>query len=294
MTDAGGAGPDRPAYPLLEAIRTALAGQPDPVRAAAQQAYMKSTLPYLGLTSPQLRASLRPILADPALRPTGRAQWEATVRALWDEASHREHRYAALALLRHRRYAAWRGPALLPLVRHLVTTGAWWDVVDELATHVLRELLLARPAELDPVVRAWSRDEDLWIRRAAMLAQVGAKERTDPALLEAVLTPNIGHPDFFSRKAIGWALRDFARTDPDWVRAYVGAHPQLSGLSRREALKHLGGASATGASGRATADTTADTTADPTADAPAWRLSRPAWSAVDSSPGADTPATRAR
>ncbi len=224
---------------LNAAIRRALAQHADPARGAAQQAYMKSALPYLGLPSPLLRATLRPILRDPAYRISERADWEASIWALWSQATHREHWYAALTLLQHRPYAGWRDPALLPLLRRLIETGAWWDVVDEIATHVVRGLLLDHRAELAPVLRAWSRDAHLWIRRSAMLAQVGAKDRTDPALLAELLTPNIGHPDFFSRKAIGWALRDYARTAPDWVRAYVAAHPDLSGLSRREALKHL-------------------------------------------------------
>lgn len=224
---------------LLAAIRSALAAQADPVRGAQQQAYMKSALPYLGLPSPLLTRALRPVWA--AYELSDRARWEASIRALWDEATHREHWYAALALLGHRRYRGWRDPDLLPLLADLIRTGAWWDVVDEIATHRVRELLLADHDTLAPILRGWARDEDLWIRRAAMLAQVGAKERTDPALLHDCLEPNIGHPNFFSRKAIGWALREYAKTDPDWVRAWVAAHPTLSGLSRREALKHLTG-----------------------------------------------------
>ncbi len=226
----------------VAAIRAALLPHADPVRAAGQQAYMKSTMPYLGLTSPVLKATLRPVLGDPAYRISTRPEWEATVRALWDQATHREHWYAALTLLQHRHYRAWRDPELLPLVRHLVITGAWWDVVDEIATHVVRGLLLEWPQTMAPTLRAWAVDEHLWIRRVAMLAQVGAGPRTDPVLLADVLVPNIpyaGEQVFFSRKAIGWALRDYARTEPDWVRAFVAAHPDLSGLSRREALKHL-------------------------------------------------------
>ena len=227
---------------LIEALRAKLAAGADPHRAAGQQAYMKSALPYLGLTSPTLRAALRPVLGDPAYRIATRPEWEATVRALWDEATYREHWYAALEVLRHRQYQPWRDLELLPLVRHLVETGAWWDVVDDLATHVLRDLRLDDPDGMAPLLRDWAHDEHLWIRRSAMLAQVGAGVRTDVALLRDVLVPNIpyaGEQAFFSRKAIGWALRDYARTAPDWVRGFVMAHPELSGLSRREALKHL-------------------------------------------------------
>ena len=80
-----------------------------------------------------------------------------------------------------------------------------------------------------------------WVRRTAIIAQVGAGEHADPALLADVIEPNLADRDFFIRKAIGWALRDHARADPAWVRAFVTAHDsELSGLSRREALRHLG------------------------------------------------------
>ena len=228
-----------PGGDLADAVRTALAAHADPVRAVGQQRYMKSTLPYLGLTTPTLRRAVRPVLADPAYRITERSQWEGTVRRLWHEATHREHWYAALALLGDRRYRSWRDPALVPLLEELIRTGAWWDVVDSLATHEVRDLLLARPAELAPTLRRWSRDESLWVRRAAVLAQVGAKDRTDTDLLRDVVEATLEDPDVFARKAIGWSLRDYARTDPEWVRAFVDAHPRLSALSRREALKHL-------------------------------------------------------
>ena len=92
------------------AVRAALAWAGDPVRAAGQQAYMKSSMPYRGLTSPELRALLRPLLADPALAPASREAWEADVRALWDGAAYREERYAALALTGHRVARAWQDP----------------------------------------------------------------------------------------------------------------------------------------------------------------------------------------
>ena len=225
---------------LIAAIHAAFAAQSDPVRAAGQQRYMKSAMPYLGLTSPQLKATLRPILRDPAHRLDTRERWEATVRALWDGATHREHWYAALALAGHRHYRPWRDLGTLDFYRHLILTGQWWDVVDEIATHRVREVLDAHPDSMSITLRQWAIDDNLWIRRSAMLSQVGRRERTDPQLLADTITPNIDGRDFFSRKAIGWALREYARTNPDWVRAFVARHPDLSGLSRREALKHLG------------------------------------------------------
>ena len=93
---------------------------------------------------------------------------------------------------------------------------------------------------MEPTVRAWATDDDRWLRRTAVIAQVGARERTDLDLLSHAIESNFDDRDFFLRKAIGWALRQYARTDPDWVRAFVAAHDdRISGLSRREALKHL-------------------------------------------------------
>ncbi len=217
-----------------------LAAVGDPERARAQQAYMKSTLPFRGIGSPALKALLRPILADPAHRMASREEWEATVRELWDGATHREERYAALALTGHRTCRAWQDPQALPLYEHLVTTGAWWDLVDPVASDRVGPILLRFPDETSPVVRAWAVSDDLWLRRAAVISQLKARERTDTALLHDCIEPNLDDSSFWIRKAIGWALRAYARTDPRWVRAEVErCGDRLSGLSRREALKHL-------------------------------------------------------
>jgi 3-methyladenine DNA glycosylase AlkD len=226
---------------LVVAIRSALEAAADSQRAAGQQRYMKSDMPYRGLTSPALKATLRPILDDPAHRITERAEWEDTVRELWDGATHREERYAATALTGHRTYRMWQDPGAVPLYRHLITTGAWWDHVDELASRRIGPILLSHKASMTPIMREWSTEPDLWLRRTAILSQLTFKSRTDTALLADAIEPNLADTSFWIRKAIGWALRQYARTDPDWVReAVAGYGDRLSGLSRREALKHLG------------------------------------------------------
>lgn len=234
----------RPHAELVAAIREALAAAGDPDRATGQQRYMKSTLPYHGLTTPEFRATVRPILSHPAYRLTDRPTWEATVRALWDGATHREQRYAATALAGHRHYRAWQDRETLVLYRHLVVTGAWWDHVDDIASHLVGPILRADHAGVAPVIRQWATDDDLWVRRTAMLSQLGAKADTDTALLEHCVTANLVDSrhggEFFIRKAIGWALREHAKTDPDWVRGLLDRHAAaLSPLSRREAAKHL-------------------------------------------------------
>ncbi|WP_109507237.1 DNA alkylation repair protein [Nocardioides speluncae] len=228
----------QPNTALVARVRADLAAAGDPERAAAQQAYMKSALPYHGIASTELKKLLRPILAGH--RIDDRQAWEATVRELWDGATHREQRYAATALLGHRFYRGWQDPELLPMHRHLIVTGAWWDHVDELATRHVGPILAGHRAEVTPLMRAWSRTEDLWLRRTAILCQLHHKEQTDLDLLREAIDANVDDRSFWIRKAIGWALRQYARTDPDWVRSEVARHgDRLSGLSRREAMKHL-------------------------------------------------------
>ena len=192
---------------------------------------MKSEMPFLGVRVPEVRrialAAVRTLRDPDELR--------AAALELWDDAVHREERYAAMGLLGAEPV---RGQLRnVPVIEHMVRTGQWWDFTDDLASRV-RELHDAHPREAAGLVRTWSTDGDLWIRRVAILSQLGRRARVDVDLLAACIETNLDHSDFFIRKAIGWALRDHARTDPDWVRAYVGAHA-LSPLSRREALKHL-------------------------------------------------------
>lgn len=226
---------------LVRAVRERLAAAGDPAKAPTMQAYMKSALPYHGVPSPSRRRIIRDVLAEHP--PPDRASWQATVHELWDGATHREERYAALAVVGDRRYAEYRDPDVLPLYRHLLVSGAWWDVVDDVATHLVGPLLLGYPGEVRPVLVDWATDDDRWLRRTSVICQVGAKARTDLGLLTLAVEANLDDRDFFLRKAIGWALRQHARTDPEWVRAFVTAHDdRISGLSRREALKHLGAA----------------------------------------------------
>lgn len=222
----------------LPALRRELAAAGDADRAAGQQRYMKSELPYFGLTAPELRALLRPHLR--AYAPGSRAEWEADVRTLWDEVTYREEWYVAIAIARHRAARPWQDPASLDLYRHLVVTGAWWDVVDEVASHLVGGVLASHRSVATPVLRRWAVDEDLWLRRAAVLSQLRHREATDLDLLTFAIDENAAVRSFWLRKAIGWALREHARTDPAWVRGFVVARADtLSPLSQREALKHL-------------------------------------------------------
>ena len=123
----------------------------------------------------------------------------------------------------------------------MIVTGAWWDFIDPIASQRLHAILIHDRAEMREAMLAWSRDDHLWKRRIAILCQLNAKSNTDLELLYACIEPSLGSREFFLRKAIGWALRQYARTDADEVRRYVEAQgDRLSGLRRREALKVIG------------------------------------------------------
>jgi 3-methyladenine DNA glycosylase AlkD len=201
------------------------------------QAYMKSTMPYHGLQMAHLRAICKQVFAEHLLSSC--SEWRQAILELWRSAKFREERYAAIELLSMRRHRACWTPELMPMLDEMVTTGAWWDLVDGVA-HVIGELLRKHPRMMRPLMRAWSTDEHLWKRRVSIICQISFKQETDLVLLYANIEPNLGDRDFFIRKAIGWALRAYAWTDPKEVARYVHAHEsELSGLSRREALKNI-------------------------------------------------------
>lgn len=215
---------------LVTGVRAGLRAVAEPSRAPAMQAYMKTTEPFLGVRLPAVRAVVQ---AHP---PADLAVLLSAATSLWRTAVYREERYAATTLVR-------ADPArgrleLLPFVTEVITTGAWWDHVDTMA-HNVCDLLLVHRAAVTPVLREWSVSPDRWLRRSSIIGQLDARADTDLDLLTEVIETNATDRESFVRKAIGWALRQYARTDPSWVRAFVATHPELSGLSRREALKHL-------------------------------------------------------
>jgi 3-methyladenine DNA glycosylase AlkD len=222
---------------VVLAARTALAERSDPVKAIAMRAYMKSAMPYRGVASPGVKAVVAAVVAEYPL--TARDTWRDAALRLWREAEFREERYVGLGILGHRRYAHWRDSSMLPVYEELITTGAWWDFVDEIASRHVGPILLAEPTTVTPLVRGWITSPDMWLRRSSIICQLGAKDAVDRELLTDAIEANASDREFFVRKAIGWALRQYAWLDPAWVRAFVDDHPELSGLSRREATKHL-------------------------------------------------------
>jgi 3-methyladenine DNA glycosylase AlkD len=224
---------------FIRAIRTGLRNAAVPDDAGPMQAYMKSELPFWGVKKPtRARMSKAVIVARPL---SDFSSWHDTAEALFVEAKRREERYCALDLVGHRRYREHRDSwASFALYDRFVVLGAWWDIVDEVATQHIGALFQTERKRVSKTMRAWITDADMWRRRAAIICQNKRKAATDETLLFDAIMGAIDSKEFFLRKAIGWALREYGKTAPARVQAFVAAHEhELSGLSKREALRRL-------------------------------------------------------
>lgn len=202
------------------------------------QAYMKSEMPFLGIQAAPRRKICHAVFKRHPLEEA--AAWIDATLTLWREAEYREERYAALDLIGYARYRRFQSPSCMPMYEEMIAAGAWWDFVDELAVRHVGALLDDYSREIEPIMRAWSIDEDLWKRRTAIICQVLRKNRTDEVLLSDCIEPSIDRKEFFLRKAIGWALRAQSLVDPAFVRSYVDANAErLSPLSVKEALRRI-------------------------------------------------------
>jgi 3-methyladenine DNA glycosylase AlkD len=223
---------------LLATLRRELAKVGTPARARGTQAYMKTTDAFHGVTTDDLRAVCKRVFAELDLRdaPT----WRAHVLDVWRGAEFRDERYCAIELAADPRALEFHDMDALPMFEEMIVTGAWWDTVDAVAGRRLGVLLEREPRAMRKAMLAWSRDPDMWKRRSSIICQLRFKERTDLELLYACIEPSLDSREFFLRKAIGWALRELAWTNPREVVRYVRAHRErMSELSKREALKNV-------------------------------------------------------
>jgi 3-methyladenine DNA glycosylase AlkD len=223
---------------LLLQLRKALRQVADPAKAPIMQAYAKSEMPYHGVTAPLLRRVCKTVFAD--LEFATATRWQEHVLGLWRNALFREERYAALVLAGAKVARSFQQPAAMKMYEEIIVTGAWWDYVDDIASHRVGPILAAYPVPMGRKMLSWSKSKNLWKRRTSIICQLGFKTATDLGLLYACIEPSLESKEFFLRKAIGWALRQYAWTDEAEIRRYVNRNrSRLSGLSYREALKNI-------------------------------------------------------
>ena len=220
---------------MVAFVRRSLKALEDPERAISMAAYMKTDMPFYGVSSP----SRRPIARElKMLYPAGSAaEYRYNVLLLW-ALPHREEKYLAID------YALSFKKLItidqVDLYRQMVVEGAWWDFVDVIASDLVGRVVLVDREGTRPTLEEWIDYQDMWLRRTALLAQLRHKGATDEAMLFDFCRRRAHEKEFFIRKAIGWALREYARGDPEAVRSFLSENESiLSGLSRREAAKHL-------------------------------------------------------
>jgi 3-methyladenine DNA glycosylase AlkD len=235
---------------IVRLARDRLCESADPHKAQPMASYMKTDMPFHGVQKPA-RAKIAAELRQQYPLST-RRDYECAVRALW-RLSHREEKYLALALADA--YPEFKTHESIPLYRKLILEGAWWDFVDDIASRcvgwvVLHEREPAASTSLSgsselwiggrEMLDHWVTDENMWIRRSALLAHLRHKEKTDARQLFTHCLMLAGEREFFIRKAIGWALRQYSITSPRAVGEFLRHHrSELSPLSYREGAKHL-------------------------------------------------------
>ncbi len=203
--------------------------------AAPMQRYMKTEQPFYGVKKPGRVVLMRDI--KKRFVPTSRRRYESAIRALWKQ-PHREERY--VALLYARAFDDFVTIESVPLFETLMIEGAWWDLVDELAVQIVGRVWLRERAAVEPWADGWVASDDMWLRRAAIIGQVKHKGETDADRLFSYCRARMHETEFFIRKGIGWALRQYSYDAPDDVIAFLRKHQsELSPLSYREGAKAL-------------------------------------------------------
>ena len=221
-------------HPSIATLQEVFAEHRNPIDAAGMQAYMKNVAPFFGVKTEARRALQKEVWKEHSL--PAKAEWEGVVNHLF-ALPERDFHYAALEMLQAVRNQ-WTGDEL-PLFEWLVQAKPWWDTVDVVATKLVGPFFLKFPEKKAETAPRWVALPNMWLRRTAIIFQNSYKAKTDEALLFHCIRSCAHEKEFFIRKGIGWALREYAKTAPEAVVRFVESNP-LSPLSMREALKHLG------------------------------------------------------
>ena len=193
--------------------------------------YMKDKFEYFGIQTKLRRVLTKPFLRKAGLPPID--NMDRLVKKLWDKPQ-REFQYFGIELVEM--YIKQLNKSNLPLIEFLITNKSWWDTVDGISTRVVGDLFRNYPELIVPFTEKWMASGNMWLQRTAVLFQLKYKSRTDTELLFKYIIALFGSKEFFINKAIGWALREYSKTDPDLVIKFVASH-NLAPLSKREALK---------------------------------------------------------
>ena len=199
--------------------------------ASQQKAYLRDQFSFYGMKTPLRRAVQKPFLVNEYLPP--KEQLEGLVRTLWNKPQ-REYHYFAQELVQ--KYTKQFEEKDIILFEFMITNNSWWDTIDFIATKIIKSYFKKFPDQRDASIERWISSGNIWLQRTCIIFQLLEKEKTDVPLLRHVITSLLGSKEFFIDKAIGWALRDYSRTNPEWVMNFV-KNVALHPISKKEALK---------------------------------------------------------
>ena len=219
-------------HPYVALLKTLFEQNADPAQAAPMKKYMRDQFEYLGIKSPQVKLLFRQAIQENGLPSP--EELDQIVRELWD-LPQREFQYLAISLME--RLEKKLPSSTIKTLEYMITHKSWWDTVDNIS-HIVGVHFKRYPEVREKYLAKWRASNNIWLRRTAILFQLDYKEETDFALLSEVIQENLGSTEFFINKAIGWALRQYARIEPNVVKNFVKS-TSLHPLSRREAIKNL-------------------------------------------------------
>ena len=217
----------------LSGLITELENNRNELLAESMGKYMRDKFNFLGIRGPKRTELFKKYF--PTARKTKVIDWNF-IETCWNK-EEREFQYAVVYYLKTMQKFLKKGD--ISKLKYLVVTKSWWDTVD-LLSKIIGDVV-NRNKELKTLMLEWSKKEnDIWLRRVAILHQLSFKENVDKLLLETILEDNLSDGEFFINKAIGWALRDYSKVNPEWVRKFIEKNrSKMANLSLREASKYL-------------------------------------------------------
>jgi 3-methyladenine DNA glycosylase AlkD len=222
-------------HPYVLSLKKLYEKNANPAQALPMKKYMRDQFEYLGIKTPQGAVLMKEFIKEHGLPPVD--QLDAIARELWS-LPQREFQYAAMTLAGKLEKKV--EPEFITTIEYLITTKSWWDTVDALASHAVGTQFKRFPDVREKYLKKWRKSDKFWLRRTTLLFQLGYKKETDFDLMCELIKENLGSDEFFINKAIGWALRQYAHTNPTPVKKFVKTTKELHPLSRREALKNIG------------------------------------------------------
>lgn len=196
------------------------------------ESYMKNKFKFLGIKKPERSKLQKTYIKE--IKSEKKIDWDLIFK-LWDM-EEREFQYLALDILDAcKRYMQKDD---IEKLQKLILEKSWWDSVDMIASKLVGQLCLDHPKLKEEYIRSWIQSEDIWLRRTSLLFQLKYKEKTDTAFLEDTIQENLGSDEFFINKAIGWVLREYSKTDKEWVKTFIQKN-KLAPLSKKEASKYI-------------------------------------------------------